>query len=201
MVSKQRSLPFARAFAAGLLVAAPACTIHNSGQEKAAVPPGRSELVSGEVRSVDTRGGRLQLRADRGEDRTVRYDDRTRVVDGPHQYSPSALDRGDVVEVRISYDRSGTPWADRVDVRESARDRQVVARRRVERVEGTVKRLDLRRGVFMVEQPRARTVVVRIPRRLDQNAARRLERLRPGDRVKVDVRPIDRDAAELVRFR
>jgi translation initiation factor IF-1 len=68
-------------------------------------------------------------------------------------------------------------------------------------VEGTVKRLDLRRGAFTVEQPRARTVVVRIPRHLDQNAARRLERLRPGDRVKVDVRPTDRGAAELVRFR
>jgi translation initiation factor IF-1 len=201
MVTKPGSVAVALALAVGLLVVAPACAPHSSGLEGVVVPRGRSEVVYGEIRSVDARSRRIQLRGDRGRDRTVRYDNRTRVVYGSRQFSPSALERGDVVQVRLSYDRGGTAWAERVEVRESVRDRRVVASRRVERVEGTVRRLDLRRGYFTVEPKRARPVVVRVPSRLDRNDARRFERLRPGDRVKVDVRPIDRDAAELVRFR
>jgi hypothetical protein len=201
MVTKPGSVPVALALAVGLLMAAPACAPNSSGLEGVVIPRGRGEVVYGEIRDVDARGGRLRLREDRGRDLTVRYDNRTRVVYGSRQFSPSALERGDVVQVRVSYDRGGAAWAERVEVRESVRDRRTASSRRVERLDGTVGRLDFRRGYFTVEQPRSRTVVVRVPSRLDRDDARRFERLRPGDRVRVEVRPLDRDAAELVRFR
>lgn len=165
-----------------------------------AVPDGRSAVVYGEVRSLDARRGRIQLREDRGRTVNVRYDNRTRVVYRARQYPPSSLRRGDIVQVRLTHDRSGTAWADRIDVRHSTQDRRV-ATARVERIDGRVLGVDTRRGRFTLEPGRSRTVVVHVPHRLSSSDARRFERLRRGDRVRVDVRPVGRNDVELVRFR
>ena len=71
---------------------------------------------------------------------------------------------------------------------------------RVERLDGRVGEVNLRQGYFTVEQGRER-VAVRIPNGLDRNELRKVERLRRGDRVDVDVRTISGDEAELVRVR
>lgn len=84
---------------------------------------GRTETLYGEVRSVDTRRGLIQLREEHGRDYTVRYDNRTRVVYRERQYPVSALDRGDQVQVRVEYDRNNNLRTDRIDVRSSARSR------------------------------------------------------------------------------
>lgn len=168
--------------------------------DRVVVPDSRNAVMYGEVRSVDARRGRFQIREERGRTHTVRYDNRTRVVYRSRQYPASALQRGDLVQVRVAWDRSGTAWADRVDVRQSAQDRRV-ATVRVQRLDGRVGGVDTRRGYFVLEQSRSRAVVVHVPRRLSSSDARRFERLRRGDRVRVDVRPAGRSEVELVRFR
>jgi hypothetical protein len=200
MVTLPRRIPIAFALATGLMLTAPACAPHGGGLEGVMVPRGRGAVIQGEVHSIDRRRNYLALREGPGRTRSVRYDNRTRVTDGRRQYSISALNRGDRVRVWIAHDRRGTPWVDRVELRESVRDRRV-AIPRIERLDGTVGRLDSRRNFFTLERGRTHAVVVRVPSRLQRDDARRIDRLRRGDRVRIDVRPLDRSTVELIRFR
>ena len=185
---------------------------------------GGGTSLYGEVRSVDTRRGRIQVREQYGRDRTVRYDNRTRVTYQNRQYPVSALERGDEVQMRVAYDRNNTAWAERIEVRSSARrtdrrdrdgdwdddddwdDRDDRSRRdvwgsRVERLEGRVQGIDVRRGYFTMTESGSR-VLVYMPRNARREDVRRFERLRRGERVRVEVRSRGRgDQAELVRFR
>jgi hypothetical protein len=182
-----------------LLVSAPGCAGLDVLDE-VLVPNGASQL-SGEIRSVDSRRGRLQVRDQHnGRTHNIQYDGRTRVTYRQRQYPASSLERGDMVRVRISHDRSGNAWADHVEVRESVADRRNTSAR-VQRVDGVVRQVDTRRGVFTVEPNRARPVVVYVPRGISNSDARRFDRLRRGDRVRVEVRPVNNSTAELVRFR
>lgn len=160
--------------------------------------PGVS-VVDGEVRSVDPRRSTFQVRDLRNRAYTVRFDRATRVIYRQRDYPVHALERGDVVRVRVSRDRNGTLWADRVDVRQNVRDRGGLAR--IERVSGRVSHVDVRRGHFVLELGRRESLVVHMPPRVPHNEARRFQRLRRGDGVRVEVHPLGRGAAELVRFR
>jgi hypothetical protein len=157
-------------------------------------------VLDGRVERVDARRGRIDLRSGYGRIESVRYHDETRVSYRRQAYHPSALERGDLVRVWVQVDRGGTPWADRVEVRESIRDR-VVFRDRVERLDGRVGSLQPRRGTFTLERGGYRPLLIVVPQRLDRAELRHLERLRPGDRVRLDVRPLSSSEAELVRFR
>lgn len=195
----------------GALVMLPACTALGGTRSGGDGPSLRSGTIVGEVRSVDTRRDRIVVREYDGDMRTVRYDRRTRVVDGHRQYSVSRLSRGDDVRIRVEVDRHGTLWAERVELRGHDRDRRWGDRddrrdgrwsdRRVERLTGTVGMLEAKRRLFTLDVGRSGTVVVRVPDRLDRDDARRVERLRRGDRVHVDVRPLSGNTVELVRFR
>ena len=186
------------------LLAAPGCTQWGDTMWGPRPQSVRSVVLDGEVWSLDSRQGRLQVRTDRGRTNTVLVDRGTRVTYGRQSYPVDALERGDVVRVWVEVDPRGEAWADRVDVRSSVRDRgysdRYDDRYRVERLDGRVGEVNLRQGYFTVEQGRER-VAVRIPNGLDRNELRKVERLRRGDRVDVDVRTISGDEAELVRVR
>lgn len=200
-------MSLAFALAAGLMLVAPACSVHGGGLEGVTVPRGRSAQIIGEVRSVDNRRNRLTIRESYGRTHTLRYHNRTRVVDGRRSYSINALDRGNLVRVWVSYDRSGTPWVDRLEVRDGGRygrndrGRTVIIAPRVERLDGTVGRLDSRRTYFTLQRGRTQVITVRVPARLPRDDARRLDRLRRGDRVRIEARELNRNTFELVRFR
>jgi len=138
----------------------------------------------------DQRGGRV----------VARYDSRTRVMYGPMHSSVRVLDRGDRVRMQVRYDRRGTPRAERVDVIQDYARRSPVMRG-VQRISGTVRQVDTRRGYFMLDPGRSGNIRVLVPRRLSRSDVRRFDRLRRGDRVRVDVRYYGRNQAELVRFR
>lgn len=206
MVTKPGRLSIAFALAVGLMLVAPACVTHGGGLEGVTVPRGRSTQIHGEVRSIDNRRNQLTIREGYGRTYTLRYDNRTRAIDGRRSYSINALDRGDLVRVWISYDRRGTPWVDRLEVRDGNRygrddrDRRVIIPR-VERLDGTVGRLDSRRTFFTLERGRTQAITVRVPARLQRDDARRLDRLRRGDRVRIEARELGRNTFELIRFR
>lgn len=230
MILRPGTVRVALLLLAALLVVAPACTTVGGAPSRGGVYGARGDVV-GEVRAVDARRGRIHVREAYGRARTVRYDRGTRVFDGRREYPVSWLRRGDGVRIRVVYDRRGAPWADRVYVRPGGWERWGDHGRggddgrwedgrwgdrggedgrwddrwrdgmRVERLAGTVRSVELRRGYFTLEQGRSRLVVVRIPGRLDRDDARRVGRLRRGDYVHVEVRFGDRGAAELIRFR
>jgi hypothetical protein len=193
-------LPVMLALTGGLLLA-PACAPLGAMDGVVLGGGGRSSsFVEGEVRSVDTRRSRMELRDHRNRGYTVHFDRRTQVIYRQRQYPVQALEQGDVVRVRLVRDRNGALRADRVDVWQSVRERGV-AYGRTERVSGTVSRVDHRRGHFTMQSGRNQVLVVHVPSRLTRDDARRFERLRRGDRVRVEVRPAGRGAAEFVRFR
>jgi hypothetical protein len=192
----------------GAILMAGACAPLDTvfGDSGAGSPFGRS--ITGEVRSLDSRRGRIQVREDHGSrTHTINFDNRTRVVYNQRQYSASSLERGDLVRVSVTHDRSGTAWADRIDVQRTVRDsrntRDSRAYGRVERIDGTVRGVDSRRGTFLLEHSRSRMVTVQVPRGVGSGDARRFDRLSRGDRVRVEVRRHSSDDryVELVRFR
>lgn len=85
----------------------------------------RSVMLEGEIRSVDTRRGRFQVRDERGRGvRTVNVDRATRIVYRRQEFGLGALERGDLVRVYVEVDRRGDAWAERVDVFESVNERR-----------------------------------------------------------------------------
>lgn len=162
---------------------------------------GLGSSVTGEVRSVDTRRSSISVREDRGSTRSYRYDSRTRVYDSGREYRVSSLQRGDRVRVQVEQDRNGTAWANRIDVQDARRTTTGTGSGRVQRVSGTVQRVDTRRGYFTVEQNRSSDIVVYVPPRVSRDDERRFERLRRGNRVSAEVREVRRGQYELVRFR
>lgn len=193
-------IPVVLAMAGGVLAGPAACA--PLGAMDGVVPGGgRSvSLVEGEIRSVDARRSRLQLRDQWNRSHTVLFDGGTRVVYGQRQYPVTALERGDRVRIRLVRVRGGALLADRVDVRESVRERGRIVGR-TDRLTGTVGTVDHRRGHFTIQPSRYETVVVQVPARLSREDARRFDRLRRGDRVRVEVRAAGRGTAQLVRFR
>jgi hypothetical protein len=199
MTGSRRRFGGALALAAGLTVVS-GCAPLGAMDGVLVGPAARSAVVEGEIRSVDARRGTLEIRDNRNRSHRMRFDRSTRVVYGQRAYPVTALERGDVVRVRATADRGGVLWADRVDVRHNARDRGRVAVR-TERIAGTVSSVDGRRGQFTLSLDRHRSVLVVVPPRLDRDDAHRFQRLRRGDRVRVEVVPAGRGAVELVRFR
>lgn len=210
---------------AALLVAlsAPACAPLSAMDDVIGGTTGTS-TVYGEVRSVDTRRARIQVREQYGRDYTVQYDSRTQVTYGNRRYPVSALERGDIVSMRVTRDRNNRLHADRIDVRESrttrssrdddwyGRDRRDDDRRDrrddragrtvIERYDGIVRTVDTRRGYFTLDRSRGASLVVHVPRNVDREEVRRFERLRRNQRVRVEVRLYGRsNQAELIRFR
>jgi hypothetical protein len=203
MIQSIRGYRLAAALAATVLSSSACANVGTVLEDVAGSGLGGGPTLSGEVRSVDTRRGRLQIR-DEYERRTetVRYDSRTRVVYGNREYPVSSLERGDYVRVRVDYDRDGNAWADRIEVRGSGRDdrddRNNIGR--TVRLDGTVRQVDQRRNLFTVEE-RQDVYVVYVPSRASRNDVRRFEDLRRGDRARADVRVVARGQAELIRFR
>jgi hypothetical protein len=162
--------------------------------------------LQGEIRSVDERRGRLQIRDDRDErTETVYYDDRTRVIYGNREYAVTSLERGDYVRVRVDQDRDGNTYAQVIEVSESARDdgRYDDDDRyngRTVQLDGTIRQIDTRRYVFTIDD-RDDTYLVYVPSRANRDDVRRFESLRRGDRARAEVRIVSRGQAELIRFR
>jgi hypothetical protein len=195
------------------LLAAPGCARFGDTGWGTRVPAARSAVIDGQVWSVDGRRGRLQVRNARGRTSTMYVDRATRVVYRRRNYPVDALERGDVVRVWVEVDERGDAWADRVEVRESVRERydrygddrygyeDREYRDRIELVEGRVGEVNLRSRFFTLDTGSNRSLAVYLDDEVDREEYRRIERLRRGDRVRADVRPISGTEAELVRIR
>jgi translation initiation factor IF-1 len=165
--------------------------------------------LRGEVRSVDTRSRRIEVRGRDGRGVTAYYDGRTRVEYRGRGYGVSSLQRGDEVSMRLRRDRGRSLYADHIYVTESARDRGGRGRddrgrdawRESGRLYGTVNSVDERRWRFEVRGDRGERVWVSVPSDLARGTTDRFRRLRRGDRVDLSVRPLSDDRAELRRFR
>jgi hypothetical protein len=159
--------------------------------------------VTGEVNRVDARSGTMEIREDRGRNVRVRFDRGTRVVYQGRRYSPTALERGDFVTVRVERDRRGDLYARNVVVRRDARARtpgQATPSTARQTLEGRVGRVQRNDGRFELRTGQ-RTIWVALPYRPHGSVEDRFRRLRQGDHVRVQGRWINNQRFEIERFR
>lgn len=164
---------------------------------------GGNDIV-GEVRYVDARAREIEVRTEAGRTMNVRYDNRTRVTYRQKDFPVSNLEPGDYVAMRAQQDRDGRLYTDLVAVRESAQDRSGSGGRigrpdRLERFEGTVERVDARRGTFEVRE-RGRVVVVSVAFNAPRSVTDHFNRLREGDFVRIEGRFSNQDRFDLENF-
>lgn len=168
---------------------------------------GMGSEVRGEVARVDDRGRRIELRSGWGGSSRVRYDSRTEVIYRDRRYSVRDLERGDLVSIRLEGASRGEPYADRIYVEESVRDRgrggspaDRAPAPRLELFDGRVRDVDPRRGWFQLDSRRGRYTVT-LPYDPPSSLVRRFRRLRRGDAVTIEAARVDRGRVEVYRFR
>ena len=156
--------------------------------------------VVAEIRDVNTRSRTLEVRTQQGQQGEILYDDRTQVVYRNQQYPVTALERGDVVEMRVQETSSGY-YTDQILVRQSVQERSGNDSGSAQRVraEGEVREIDTRRGWFDLAT-RQGVITVTLPYNPPSSTVREFERLRRGDYIGVEGYLVANDRIELERF-
>lgn len=164
---------------------------------------GGSGTVTAEVQEVREQQQQIIIATQDGQRGPVLYDQNTQVVYQNEQYPVNALERGDIVEMRIQEVQQGY-YTDRINVVQSVQERQGQTRdgtpSDVHRIEGTIDRIDLNQWMFTLNMTQGGTLPVYLPSNAPASARDRLRQHRSGDYVRVEVRAISEERAELVRW-
>jgi outer membrane lipoprotein SlyB len=179
-----------RAAAAALIAAtAGACAGNQLGNVLGGVLGGntgtQSGQLSGTIRSVDTRSQQLAIQQSNGQTVPVYYDNQTQVVFQNQNYSPTALENGDRVTARVQATNSNTYYTDYVQVDQSVNGTTTgTASNNVQLLQGTVRQVDRRNGLFTVDMNNGYTMTVTMPYNPSSNDVNRFNSLRSGDFVR-----------------
>jgi hypothetical protein len=178
--------------------------------------PGESGTVVAEVRGVDQRNQRIDVRTEDGQSVGIRYDQQTRVVYQQRDYDVTALESGDVVRMSLQRTSGNEYYTQRIDVQQSAQDRGYNDRdpsygsygsygsrdpERVYQVSGTVDQIDTDRGLFVVRTSDRESLTVAMPYNATSSTRDRFNRLRRGNSVTFEGRFVTATRVELTRFR
>ena len=157
-----------------------------------------------EVQGIDQANRQIDVRTEDGQEGPIEYDANTTVVYQQQEYEVTALERGDVVEMRIQELSGGGYYTDYVLVRQSAQDRggstSGGSASTVVSASGTVQQIDYNRGWFDLQTSNA-VITVTLPYNPSSATVSAFEALDRGDRVTVEGYRIASDRIELVRFR
>lgn len=156
-----------------------------------------------EVQDVRAQQQQILVRTEDGQQGAVLYDQNTQVVYQNQQYPVNALERGDIVEMRIQEVQQGL-YTDLIQVRQSVQERQGGTTggtaANVHRLEGTIDQIDLNRDMFTLNMTQGGTLPVHLPSSASTTMRDQLRDYRSGDYVRVEVRAISETSAELIRW-
>jgi uncharacterized protein (DUF2141 family) len=159
--------------------------------------------LTAEVQEVRTQQQQIIVRTQSGEQGPVLFDQNTQVVYQNQQYQVTALERGDVVEMRIQEIQQGY-YTDLIQVVQSVQERQGGTQSGtpagVHRIEGTIDQIDLSRNMFTLNMTQGGTLPIYLPSSASTADRERLRDYRSGDYVRVEVRAINEETGELVRW-
>ena len=174
------------AIAAFLLASLGACA-GNLGNVLGGVlgQPAQSNQLSGTVGQVDTRSQVITIQQSNGQAVPVYYDNQTQVVYQNQNYSPTALESGDRVTARIRA-TGNNYYTDYVQVDQSvsATGNVSTASSNVQLLQGTVRQVDRRNGLFTMDMNNYGTLTVTLPYNPSTNDVNRFNNLRSGDFVR-----------------
>jgi hypothetical protein len=168
---------------------------------KRPMPQLDGDEIVGEITSIDSRLRQIHFRpvteaSSRASTQTIRFDDNTRVLYRGREYPVSTLEIGDIVALQL-WHRDQARNADLIRVQQSRRDRDVTATRsEIQRIEGTVERIDSRHEFELRDRSGAK-VIVSLPPNPRESVVSQVERLRRGDTVLGEGRYVGRDRFEL----
>ena len=143
----------------------------------------QSNQLSGTIRGVDTRAQQIAIQQSNGETVPVYYDNQTQVVYQNQNYSPTALENGDRVTARIQANGSQY-YTDYVQVDQSVSGAVSGSTANVQLLQGTVRQVDLRNGIFTVDVNNNATLTVTMPYNPSSGDVNRFNALRSGDFVR-----------------
>jgi hypothetical protein len=152
--------------------------------------------VAVEIRGVHPQQQIIQVTTQDGQTGNVRYDQNTVVWHRQQQYPVTALEPGDLA-VMLVQDVQGTPYAARVEVQQSARERTGTGA--VVQLSGRVTQVDHNAGTFVM-QTTGGPVQVTLPYGAPQATVNYFHTLRVGHDVRVEAAMIATGRAEIHRF-
>ena len=164
---------------------------------------GQQGQVQGTVRGVDQRRIALQL-AD-GQQVAFAYDQRTTVSYQNRSYAVENLEAGDQVTAAVQEAGNGEYYVSAVRVDRSVQDGGGGAGAgssggdAVQRVQGTVREVDARNGLFSLDAGGSR-YTVSLPYNVSRADSDRFRALRPGDQVRFYGVVLNRTRIELRQF-
>jgi len=171
---------------------------------KRATPELDGDEIIGEITSIDSGLKQIHLRptgdgSSRSSTQTVRYDDSTQVLSRGREYPVSSLEVGDVVAVQnLRRDRERS--ANLIRLQQSRRDRDLGrSGSEMQRIEGTVERIDSR-GEFELRERSGAKVIVLLPPNAPTAVVAEVAQLRHGDHVLGEGRYVSRDRFELEKL-
>lgn len=163
----------------------------------------QSGSVTVEIQEVREAQQQIIVATQDGQQGPILYDQNTQVVYQNQQYPVVALERGDIVDMRVQQIQQGY-YTDLIEVRQSVQERQGgtpgTAEPDVYRLEGTIGQIGLQESMFTLQMTQGGTLSVYIPTTAPASDRDRLRQYQAGDYVRVEVRPVGEDRAELVRW-
>jgi hypothetical protein len=144
-----------------------------------------SSQLSGTIRGVDSRYQQISIQTSNGQTVPVSYDNQTQVVYQNQNYSPTALENGDQVTARVQASGSNY-YTDYVQVDRSVGTNGAgTVSSNVQLVQGTVRQVDRRNGLFTLDMNNSATVTVTLPYNARSADVTRFNSLRSGDFVRL----------------
>lgn len=160
-----------------------------------------------EVQGVDTRQQVIQVRTQEGQQGNVFFDQNTTVVYQNQQYPVTALERGDVVAMRLQQTQQGQTYVSQIVVQQSVQERTGqgtggvggVGSGQMQQIVGRVGQIDHNRGMFQLQTQQG-TFVVSLPYNPGNATTDYFNRLRTGDNVRMEGTVTGNGRIELYRF-
>jgi hypothetical protein len=129
------------------------------------------------------RSQQISIQSSNGQTIPISYDNQTQVVYQNQNYPPTSLEYGDQVTARVQANGNAY-YTDYVQVDQSVRGNGSVTTGNVQLLQGTVRQVDRRNGLFTLDTNGYNTLTVTLPQSLSTNDINRFNSLRSGDTVR-----------------
>lgn len=163
---------------------------------------GQANQINGYVQGVNPRYQQIGIQMSDGQTVVVNYDNNTQVVYQNRNYSPTSLENGDQVTVRIQDNGNGSYYTNYVQVDRSVRDggNTGVQNGNVQAFQGAVGQIDRRNGLFTVNERSFGVLTVSLSNNATRSDVDRFNTLRPGDFVRFYGYRVGNSQVELRQF-
>ena len=159
-----------------------------------------SGQLRGTIRAVSTNNQQITIQQSNGQSVAVYYDNQTQVVYQNQRYAVTNLEYGDQVTATVRATQNGAYYTDYVQVDQSvSTSGGTAASGNVQSIQGNVRQVDTRNGLFTVESGNG-LVTVSLPYNPRSADVTRFQNLRSGDFVRFYGVFLNNSRVELRQF-